>query len=324
MTEIDKALFGGSEKLHRGDYEQAVIGNTTSDPAAALRRFGWDGSGCSCIALTLDADNEKVGGATFLVRGPVDGKTVAVEANKIWPGASSDVTLTLKFSDASIFTFSDGSLGSDIVAQERIQHCFYLTKEGRPPTPILEADYGEWGLKKFAARLTACLSKNTSAKAGVVVKYTIILYPASAEELLERYEMAQSPAWPGLRIMDGHLPLLPRPTDNWGCPIVPLVVPGGNRKAEGQLPDADELKRAIAHVMARTVVAETGRTGNAVLNKWEKMAGSPDELTVKRGDLAWPRPTPTPPSNNGKIYTYTRVGAGREGGGVKGGGVEIP
>ncbi len=243
MSEIEKLLFIGNEKnISKEDWEKTVIGNTTSDLTAALRRCGWDGNGCCSVVLTLDADNSKGAGATFLMRGPTDGKTVAIETSKIWPGASSEATLAIKISDASLFTFSDGSLGSDIVAQERLQHTFYLMKEDRPSTPILEADYSEHGIKQFSLRLTACLSKNSSTKNGVIVKYTILLYPSSMEEMLARYEMAQSPAWPGLRIAEGHVPLLPRPTAAWGCPVVPLTILSGPRDSNTQPPDGEELR----------------------------------------------------------------------------------
>ena len=66
--------------------------------------------------------------------------------------------------------------------------------------------------------MTCVISKNSSARAGVMLKWTVLLFPEEKERMLELYEGAKSPAWPGLRMTEGELTMLPRPTTAWKCP----------------------------------------------------------------------------------------------------------
>ena len=291
---LDKALFTGGDTIAEEDLQQAVVHNFATDTAAALRRFGWDGSACCAVGLNLSVDNDDVDKAVFLVRGPLETKSVMVEAHKIWAGASSEVSLVMKFTDGGLFVFPDGGLASDIVAQELISHSFYKMNGDGPATVILEQDYDQYGIKGFAIRLLAVVSKNSSVKGGVIMKYTILMYPEEKATLLQRYEAAARPEWPGLRILEGHMPLLPRPRAAWGCPVVPLLLLGTPLDVNPTLPTAAAMRRAVAYTMATAVAPETSRTGSAVANKWEKLRNNPEELVAKKPDIWWPAATPEP------------------------------
>jgi len=284
MPILDKKLFLEEGEIDPEDLAKLVVTNSTSEAAAKLTALGWDGKAkCCSIVLSLSADNLRVDKANFLVRGDLAGKIV-LEANKLWEKADSNVTLVLKLTHGEIFMFSEGDLASDIVAQDAVAHAFYVNKEGRAPAVVLEADYHEWGIGEFSLRATAVLSNNSSAKAGVIVKLTILLFPVSKANLLDRYELAQCSAWPGLRVAEGHLPLFPRPAKPWGCPVLPLLITSG----QGQTAPAEALQRAISGLMNKSVETESARTGKALLEKWRKIVAQPQDLTVKSGDLTWP------------------------------------
>ncbi len=239
----------------------------------------------------------------FMVRGPVDGRQVSIEAAKIWPGADTRAMLWLKFREGSIFTFSEGGMASDIIASENVEHSLVALADGWQPAPILAAQYEDWGWNNFCVRMLCHLSKKSSAKAGPVVSYTIILFPLGKEALLEKYELAQSAAWPGIRVAEGQLPMLPRARTPWGCPVIPLLRTGTPLEDGGRLPEGELLRAAISNIMEQQATAETGRTGSSVSAKWERLANNPEELTMKQGETPWPK-TPLPTPAQGKNTPY--------------------
>jgi len=291
MAAMDKALFTGGDQLAELDLQQAIVHNFATDTAAALKRFGWDGTGACCaIGLNLGVDNDEVEKAVFLVRGPLEKQSIMIEAHKIWPGASKEAALALKFAEAGLFTFPEGGLASDFVAQELVSHSFYMMNGDGPATMILEQDYEEHGIKGFSVRMMAVISKNSSGKNGVIMKVTVLLYPEEKAVMMQKYEAAGKPEWPGLRILESHLPLIPRPQQAWGCPVVPLLLFGTPLDVNPTVPPAAAMRRAVAFTMGTAVAPETCKTGNAVANKWDKLKNNPELMVAKKPDVGWPAP----------------------------------
>ena len=300
MSVIDKALFSGEGGIGEGEKNRIIVGNFTSDISAALSRsFGWsDTTVCGSMGLALAADNESVDRSVFVVSGPIDSKTILVEGNKLWPDSDGKVRLAITLKNGNIFNFSAGGLASDIVAQEDVEHGVFALEEGRQPAPILANDFEEWGVGKFALRMLCTVSKNTSQRAGVVIKYTVLIFPLDKDNLINKYEAAQSPGWPGIRLVDGHMPLLPRAEKPWGCPVLPFIKKGTTEADQGGWPPAAELQRAIGATMGAAVKAVVAKTATSLLNKWQRIASNPGDLTEERGDVVWP--LAELPSDNGK------------------------
>ena len=209
---MDKALFVGGESFDGKEIEKGALRNLTSDVAEKLKAFGWLGRPAGCICLTLSPDNKDVRAGVLAVRGRMEDKELRVDSSKIWPAASADTFLSIRLPAADIFSFNDGGLCSDYVTSAEVQHAVYTNTEGRAPTTLLEADYEEQGIGSFCIRMTCVISKNSSARAGVMLKWTVLLFPEEKERMLELYKGAKSPAWPGLRMTEGELTMLPRPT----------------------------------------------------------------------------------------------------------------
>ena len=292
---MDKELFIGGDFDGR-EFERGTLRNFTSDVTARLKEFGWLGRLAGCICLTLGPDNKSVRAGFFTARGPVEEKELRVDSNKIWPAANAETFLSIKFPSADIFKFSDGGLCSDYVTSTEVQHTVYTNNEGRAPTPVLEADYEELGIGSFCVRMTCAISKSSSARTGVVLKWTILLFPEEKEKILELYQGAKSPAWPGLRMTEGELHMLPRPATAWRCPLIPLILPGQVTGQSLDLPAPEDIRRAIGAIMAKGVLPETSRTGNAVTTKWRRLANNPEELVENRGKVPWPASTPQQPA----------------------------
>ncbi len=298
MAALEKALFNSPRDLDSEEIRKLSVNNFSTEVGARLTAQGWSREvGWACIGLFLSPDNQLVDGGTFMVKGPVDGKQISIEADKIWPSADKRAVLMLRITDGAVFSFTEGGLTSDILARDAVTHSLVATADNRQPAPILESNYEEWGFRGFSLRMLCTISKKSSAKAGIIIKYTILLFPMDREPLLEKYELAQSAAWPGLRIAEGHLPLMPRAQQAWGCPVLPLLGIGAD---SGNLPKSDILRAAIASIMGRGVTPETGRSGQAVTTKWERLANNPEEAIERPGDVLWPQPAPATQSTGKK------------------------
>ena len=295
MPPLDKKLFVGENDFDPVEIARGKVGNFKGDVDDRLKQFGWDGiSKCCSVGLNLSMDNKRVEKGVLLVRGVLEEK-ISVEANKIWPEAKTGVSLKMRLMDGGIFTFSEGDLGSDLLDQEQVEYVLYKERENAAPTPLLEADLADEGVGQFSLRMTCVLSNNSGARTGVVVKYTVLLFPESKTALLEHFDLAQCAAWPGLRLTDGYIPLIPKPEKCWGCPTIPLILPGTPFAVTNSAPSPGELRRAIASMMAKTVVPETARSGAALTTRWRMLASNPAELRVRTGELTWPPAGPTAP-----------------------------
>jgi hypothetical protein len=294
MPVLDRALFTGQDEAEVEDLKNAEVANWGAGVKTALGKFGWKGQAAACVGLGLSVDNRRVETARFIVTGRLDEEDGKLEAKKLWQKADNSVMVTLQFRQADIFTFSDGTLCSDFVAASNITHCLHVVKEGRAPTPVMEAEKGKLGVGEFTVRMVCSLSKRSSAKNGVIISYTIMAYPGTKEELLEFSEHAQTAAWPGIKVKEGELPLMPAAAENWQCPIVPMLLPGTPFECHPYTPGAEELRRAIAAVMGKTSQPECGKSASGLLKLWEKYAASPGEMQHKLGHFTWPEPTKEP------------------------------
>jgi hypothetical protein len=292
MPTLDKNLFIGESEIDVEDCVRLEVRNFTSDLENGLKEFGWKGEAAACIGITLSADNARAEQADFFLVGPVG--EYKEDAARIWPNCKEGIMLRLKFKSGAAFRFVSGQMVSDILPQEMTEHAFYKQTEGGAPTVILEAEYEELGIGEFCVRAICCVSKNSSAKDGVLVKYSVLLFPLGREELLTKFEAAREAAWPGLLAADGECPLLVKATTAWGCPIWPLLLTGADLEQHPRVPvlSGEELRAAISCVMASGIVAETSRSTKSLTSRWRKLAASAEELTAKKSQPEWPKPRP--------------------------------
>ena len=291
MPVLDKVLFTGQDEAEVDDLTKAEVTNFRASVKAALGKFGWKGQAAGCVGLGLSVDNRRVEAGRFIAVGALDDEDGKVEARKLWQKADNNVILTLQCKQADTFTFSDGTLCSDFVGERNIMHCFHVVKEGRTPTPVMEADKERLGIGEFTVRMVCSLAKRSSAKNGVIISYTIMAYPGSKEGILEMSEHAQTAAWPGIKVKEGEFPLMPVASENWQCPIVPMILPGTPFETHPYTPGAEELRRAVATVMRRTALPECGKSAGGLAKLWEKYAANPEELAHKPGYYTWPEPS---------------------------------
>jgi hypothetical protein len=292
MAPIDRSLFSGENNIDIGHLDGLEIGNEVEAVEEALSRWDWDGRATGCVILRLSPDNTAVNGGTFATRGRLTKDEFKTEAVKIWPTAEAGTLLTIQVPDARTFTFKQGNMASDLVDMNEVEHC--ITSGNRL---VLQDDYREKGIGHFSLRLVCHLAKAT-AKGGVMLRFTVVLFPASGEEVLAASDLASQPGWPGFKVAEGDMGLYPRATIEWGCPILPLLLTGSAWGNEITAPEGAEMRDRIAAIMATSEPADTGKTRKSLVSKWEKYRKSPGEFPTKRSPVTWPKPLPR--RNQGK------------------------
>jgi hypothetical protein len=126
--------------------------------------------------------------------------------------------LVLSFPAADEFIFENGGLWSNILPDNNVSHAFYNAAEGRGGQALLGEDERRQGTHTgFSLRMIAQISSLSSPTRGVMLKYVILLFPASAEELDDSPESRHA-GWPGLKIAEGTMPMGPLPRNPGSVP----------------------------------------------------------------------------------------------------------
>jgi hypothetical protein len=310
MATIDGVLFMGEASMPRDELAELEIPNTDEAVTNGLKQLGWDGkSPAGCVVLQLAADNSAVTSGQFVARGQLAAEELRMDASRIWNGADANLQLSIQVPRGEAFKFSDGGLCSDFMAESEIEYC--ITTVGRSAQVVLQADYKAKKIGNFCIRMV-CDIKKATARAGVTLNYKVMLYPGTEEEVTGVSELARSPSWPGLKLTEGELALLPRTKTTWKCPIRPLIRTGTPWEEDDTAPPMDELRAKIAWVMATSEPADACKTRKALVARWRRYANNPDEFSPKKSALAWPRPQHASQtggsrkSNNGTVVNIVR------------------
>jgi len=291
MAQLGAELFTGGD-LPGEEFGRCEVANRGEAVDDALRRLaGWGGGPAAGILLHLSPDNERVIGGEIVTRG-ADAREITWEAARIWPQADKRVTVTYMLPALDNFSFTGGTLASDIVDGTEVVHFYHITREGRAQQPLLNADLATRGIGAFCLRMVCTLAMVGDAQQEVGLRYYIMLFPASKEEMQARSELTARAEWPGLKLADGTVPLLPVAAQRWGCPILPLLLPGQPFAAVARAPSSAALRAAISAVMRTAGAPEVSRSGASATAKWDKTTKNPASLTRKPTTLLWPAAQP--------------------------------
>ncbi len=154
-----------------------------------------------------------------------------------------DITLTLSIPDTGHFRFSSGTLASEYLACENFRHSF--AKAGNIITPNQWEDNG---VGEVSLRAVCHLDKLSNGRQGPTVKVTFLLLPCNTDQLIELSDSTQSPAWPGLRILESTAEFFPK-IPGWEDPICPLLIRGSARGEAPDLPTGQDLRFHTAEIM---------------------------------------------------------------------------
>jgi hypothetical protein len=221
MAPLEARWFAGPDELPEIIAENLEVVSLGRPINAVLGRNGWDGKAVAGVGLELASDNKSVKQGQFFLRGPLSEEPGTYQASRLWEKGAKDVTVTMQFPHGGEFDFQGGALASAYLSGDEVK--MSLEKNGQQ-VPV--AEWPRLGVKPFSLRLVTYLDK-TSNKSGPRIKFTLLFYPETQEEMEERADVAQGPAWPGVKILEGQAELFPRaPEGGWGCPIYPILCPG--------------------------------------------------------------------------------------------------
>ena len=295
MPPLDRALFpGANSDISETDIQNCEAQNSGEAINDILKDYGWDGKPTGGILLHLSPDNARIAAGTFFTRGEEE-KEYTINAGKVWVDGDMNVTITIRLPAMDSFNFSDGGLTSDFLPGEEVVHYLHENREGGAARPILSNDLARWGVGKFCLRLVCHLAKHSSLRNGAVLKYHVMIYPASSGALRLMSEHVSHASWPGIKLGDGELQLLPTPTTPWGCPLLPIMRPGVPFETAPQAPNAVALRHAIAGIMSRCGAPDAARSAASLAAKWEKLKTNSGDFNPKPAPVTWPATTPPPP-----------------------------
>jgi len=309
MPNMDSSMFGEPVNITAGDVANCELDNVGDSVTTVLANHGWKGDPVGVIILHLSPDNEKVAAGQFSVRGR-DEREFKLRADKIWLDADMNVTATIRMPELDSFSFPGGGLTSDWLQDDEVIHFFHVAQEDGAARPIITPSLEEWGIGKFCLRLVCYPAKSCSKEKGVMIKFVIMLYPDSKANLVAMSPHTADASWPGLKLGEGELPMLPRPLENWGYPILALLRPAVSFDQLPKAPSSAALRYAIASIMRRCGAPDVSRGATSLAAKWERIRSTPTSYTTKEAPLTWPqaeRPHTAPGKGKFKIYHTHRA-----------------
>ena len=288
MPNMDRSMFGQLESISNEDIANNEVENIGESVTTVLANHGWKGEPVGVILLQLSPDNERVASGQFSTRGR-DEREFKMRAEKIWLDADLNVTVTIRMPELDSFVFTDGGLTSDWLPDDEVIHFYHGQQEEGAPRPIVTPTLDEWGIGRFCLRLVCYPAKTCSQEKGVVIKYFIMLYPASRAELTAMSPHTMNASWPGLKLGEGELALLPKPSSNWGCPAVALLRPAVPFSQLPKAPSSATLRHAIACIMRRCGAPDVSRGAQSLTAKWERFRNTPTSFATREAPLMWPQ-----------------------------------
>jgi len=298
MGVLPKTLFSGAEEISENDKNKIFVNNFSESIEAVLSEFSWDGKIVGTIGLTISSDGKKIENGRFIPRGTLEAKTIKMAAADIWVNADETVILSIKLPRAEIFKYTEGGLYSQYVDEGAVNYTLHSVVEGKTPVPILDQEKADWNVGNFCLRQICYISKSSTAKGGVVLSWTVLIFPRAKEQLLQASDLTASPSWPGLRLITGEMALGPKPTTTWRCPVLPLL---RSNSEENRTPSGQSLRHAIGAIMRKAGRPDILLDGQSLDSRWKEIAERPQDFKEKPSLIDWPEQA-EPESESGKPF----------------------
>ncbi len=267
--------------------------------------------------MKLSSDNTSVSAAKLALLGGWD-KKIQIQARKVFQQAAEDILLEVELPDLSVFRCRDGEMWSRYVPQAGLP-CRY-TQGGKT---LDEEELGAQGITEFATRAVAHLSKDCGAKWGIWLQVTFLIFPLCDEGMRSLSEDTADPAWPGIKLTEGQIPVLPTAGvdkaimggKKWGCPITPVLAPGAPWEAAPGPLGAKEVAGACGLLLNRGCIPEALSSIDNLQKRWESLLASPGKVQGRLAEKLWPTagqdPPEQPTAKKGTGERLYKVGLGK-------------
>jgi hypothetical protein len=217
------------------------------------------------------------------MRGPLSSEPGTIVANKLWDRAANDVQATFTFPHGGEFQFDSASLASEYLEGGSVK---VQIERGEQRVP--QEEWSRIGITPFSLRLIAYLDK-LSNKYEPRIKFNLLFFPATKEEMDEVSDLAVGAAWPGVKILEGHAAFFPKaPQGAWGCPVYPILCTGAELESNPRLPPGRELRYAIARIMATARLPVPCVSHGTMRRKWGQIQADPEAYEERSPAVIWP------------------------------------
>ena len=282
--------FKQREKLSAAHIKALVIPGPGPAAERKLSEMNWNTKVIGTITMELANDNRSVVNGQFGLHGTIANASITVPAKKIWEEANEAVSVSIKLPVGNKFNFPCG-LTSEYLDESVLDPAIFFHND-QANNPVLEPGERET-LKIDRFCLRAVVVPSTPS----FVKLTILVFPGSKEEVLT-HPLASNPAWPGIRLFDGQLPLFPPSSVKnlqWGQPFLPLFVLGTPWELADNVPPHEEVLAKFAGIMRSCAMPNTCRNAQVLASKWEELDESgASRLSKTKLEKTWPAPPPSP------------------------------
>jgi hypothetical protein len=194
--------------------------------------------------------------------------------------------------------FDEGGLWSNLVPSSRVTHTFHNSAND----VVLADQRARLGVSDFCIRMVCQIDGSSNGRKGVLLRFHILLFPAAAGELEDTPE-TRFPGFPGVLLWDGLVPMGPKPSATWGCPILPFIQPTTPFAELPAAPSSERLRAAVAAVMRKAGQPDIMANGANAVAKWAVIRANPRALAVNPPRTTWPAVT-TPTDNEGEYNSF--------------------
>ena len=301
MPDLNRKYFDNPSEISAERVADLVTGCSEAAIRGTLTKLGWEGQAVASVILKISADGKQVTSGHFQLEGALSPTPIVIQASKLWEKADSDIVLSVEVPSGNAFVFEGGRLTSDFLDHETVKYKF-----SRGGQVLAETERTAGGVGPFCMRILAHLGKTSNGAAGPNIKFTMLVLPQSASDTLEMSAAAQSPAWPGIKALEGTCQLFPpSKLGEWGAPCFPLLNTKSRSANCSELPGAEHLRFALAGVM-RTAARPTGCTSYGGLMKYtSRMMKDPEAAAPSEPSITWP--DTARPANTGGRSSFRRL-----------------
>ena len=284
---ITGQLFKGSDCLTHDQWRELEVVNSTDGPRRLMQN--WGGGMMGYLCGRLENDNRRIANLNFHLLGMLGEDTdgINTNCNKFWD-VEENMKLHIAPFDTKVFQFKSGTLVSELLDSSALETTW--TKDG---APLSEQDRLAAGIKGFSLRFFVMPNQPTWASV------SILLFPIPKAELQQTFPLSSNPSFPGMTLYSAKFCSLGFAADqvfknhNFGTPLLPCIIPGGEWDALPTNPTTPSLLQAIAKTLRATWKPVGKANAKALKKKWDELAlAGESALKEEAPAFIWPEPSP--------------------------------
>ena len=284
-THISGEGFNGRDDFTRTHCNTLQASSVTEGVEKIIPDF--NGGLASIITADISQDNSKVLRTRIHARGALYTELPKTfKSEKFFKFAS--YIFTLSNLEADLFSFQSG-LSSNLVDGSSFHFSFKKNpREEAASHEELEA----LGFRGFSLKLSL------RPESELWMKFTLLLFPLSREELLTRFPFGDDEKFPALKLDGGQCRMCPSQEDvlpemRWGMPILPILISSTPFSQSSSYPASRDLRVGVAALLRRARKPEVKRDLEALEIRWTEIEtqGSIALGADRFPERIWPAPS---------------------------------